>query len=379
MCKIFYFCNKYKIDFLMTRYKPHTTCLKCMLLILAGLSFFSCVKLNSETHLSYRDFPQKNYCVSSEIILDTVLFRYPFRIKVFDEKAIVLDLHNPDHYYHLFSYPDFKPVASFGRRGNAPGEVLSGENIIFKNCDTIYTLDSNKNEIQHWSLPAENNPVKLRETITLDNDLLRPLDFTILDDSTFLIPDYSGNNRFCFINNKGEVIARHGQIVTKNAKKTIPGPALAQAWRSFVDYNPKNKVLAMVTQLGEVLEIYHLNDTLSHFTSIGPHGEPTYDVFKGHAIPAGIMGFSDVFVADRYIYTVFHGQSFKEISLQGNSALDGGKYIYVFDLKGSPVCKIELDRNVYAIYPDESTGKLIALDVNSDQPILEYKLPDALY
>ena len=29
-------------------------------------------------------------------------------------------------------------------------------------------------------------------------------------------------------------------------------PALAQAWRSFIDYNPRNGILAVATQLGEV-------------------------------------------------------------------------------------------------------------------------------
>lgn len=39
-------------------------------------------------------------------------------------------------------------------------------------------------------------------------------------------------------------------------------PALAQAWRSFLDYNPHDGVLAMVTQLGEVLEVYNLKDSM---------------------------------------------------------------------------------------------------------------------
>ena len=38
-------------------------------------------------------------------------------------------------------------------------------------------------------------------------------------------------------------------------------PALAQAWRSFIDYNPRNGILAVATQLGEVLEIYNLKDS----------------------------------------------------------------------------------------------------------------------
>ena len=54
-------------------------------------------------------------------------------------------------------------------------------------------------------------------------------------------------------------------------------PALAQAWRSFIDYNPRNGILAVATQLGEVLEIYNLKDS-THVVCMGPHGEPEFQV-----------------------------------------------------------------------------------------------------
>ena len=48
---------------------------------------------------------------------------------------------------------------------------------------------------------------------------------------------------------------------------------IRQVWRSLIDSNPHNGVLAAVTQLGEVLEIYNLKDSI-HTVRIGPHGEP---------------------------------------------------------------------------------------------------------
>lgn len=337
-----------------------------------------CQQNVSRGYLTYQEFPNSFSCNSSEIPLDTVLFRYPFRIKVMDEKAVVLDLHNPDYYYHLFSYPDFKPLASFGRRGNSPQEMLSGESVLFISADSIYTLDANKSEIRRWGIDAEEQTVQLRDLIKLEGEVLRALDFARIDDSTFIIPDYSGKNRFCRVNNRGQIVSRQGRIPsTEIARDDIPLPALAQAWRSFLSYNPRNNILAMVTQLGEVLEVYRLEDSTYHFVSMGPHGEPHFKIHREYAVPTGIMGFSDVHVAEHYIYAVFHGQSFKDIRMQGSSAVDGGKFVYVFDLEGVPVCKYDLDRSVYAIYLDELRGKFIALDVNSDQPIVEYALPES--
>lgn len=152
-------------------------------------------------------------------------------------------------------------------------------------------------------------------------------------------------------------------------------PALAQAWRSFIDYNPKNGVLATATQLGEVLEIYNLKDS-TQVVRIGPHNEPEFKVSQGYGIPMGIMGFSDVQVTDSAIYAVFHGRSFKEIAQNAQQGIqvDGGQYIYVFNLKGEPLRKYVLDHYVYGISVNEQKGIIFATDVNKDEPIVEYQM-----
>ena len=85
----------------------------------------------------------------------------------------------------------------------------------------------------------------------------------------------------------------------------------------------------MVTQLGEVFEVYNLKDR-TEVIRIGENGEPKFKISDGYGIPTGIMGFSDVQVTDSAIYAVFHGTTFKEIAKQNGHLLDGGKYIYVF-------------------------------------------------
>ena len=188
----------------------------------------------------------------------------------------------------------------------------------------------------------------------------------------FIIPDYSGENRLCRVNCNGKLIDKIGIIPTIDEKALKNAcPALAQAWRSFLDYNLNNGILATVTQLGEVVEVYNLKDSI-HVVRIGEHGEPEFKISDGYGIPTGIMGFSDVQVTDSAIYTVFHGTPFKEIARQSGKLPDGGKYIYVFSLKGEPLCKYVLDHYIYGIWVDEATKTIMATDVNSDQPILKF-------
>lgn len=82
----------------------------------------------------------------------------------------------------------------------------------------------------------------------------------------------------------------------------------------------------MATQLGEALEIYNFTDT-TQTVRYGPNGEPQFAISQSEGIPTGIMGFSDVHITDNFIYTVFHGRSFKDIGQayqRGEDIEDGG-------------------------------------------------------
>lgn len=323
----------------------------------------------------YEDFPDEKAIRAQVIHLDTALFRYPFRVAVKDGIAIVMDLHNADYFFHAFSYPEWKYMTSFGKRGEAPEEMLLADCFRFISKDSIWTLDSNKMRIIRWEIEQDMRKIIPVENIELDKRLVRSLDFYPME-SGFLVSDYLGDSRQKWTNHEGKWVYSANQIPTEKDYKEASRPAVAQAWRSFLDYHPKKKILVMATQLGEVLEIYNLQDSTYH-AIYGPHGEPEFKINQSEGTPTGIMGFSDVKITDKYIYAVFHGRTFKEIDQAlrtGEKIEDGGRYVYVFDLKGNPIRKYILDHSIYGINVDEDTRTIIATDVNSDEPIIQYKI-----
>lgn len=143
-------------------------------------------------------------------------------------------------------------------------------------CCLVWALDAGKSQLISFEFALTNDSLLYQEAVNLDKDLLRALDFAQYNDSTFIISDYSGDHRFCWVNAKGQMIANTGSIPTLNdAALQNARPALALTWRSFIDYNPKNGVLASVTQLGEVLEIYNLKDS-TRIVCVGASGEPEF-------------------------------------------------------------------------------------------------------
>lgn len=97
------------------------------LISLSALSLSSCTQKTVATSVVYTDFPQTIELKAKVQPLDTALFRYPFRIRVQGDKAVVMDLHGTDYFCHAFHYPDFRYLSSFGKRGEAPKEMLSAE------------------------------------------------------------------------------------------------------------------------------------------------------------------------------------------------------------------------------------------------------------
>lgn len=312
-------------------------------------------------------FPETVPLVGVEKVLSSVYLKYPYRVRLDDTSLYVMDIHPADYYCHEFDYPSMEHRHSFAKQGEAPGEFLDAENIRLDTFGNFWVLDANKKKIVNFvgaTIP--------QETIPLDEELIRTLDFDLLNDSTFIVPDYTGSYRLHLIDRQGKLIRSLFHIPTASADHSYNANfPLAQAWRSFIHYHADHGILAMVTQLGQVLEIYDiLNERIVNI--VKPKGmEPQFVVRENYAVPTGIMGYSDVHIGKEHIYAIFWGRSFDEIKQQ-QTQVEGGKYIHVFDLQGNPVKQYVLDRHITGFHIDEKNGIIIGLDVNSDQPLIEY-------
>lgn len=302
-------------------------------------------------------------------MLDSIYLRYPFRVRLQDDILYVMDIHTAEHYIHLFDYQTMQHKGSLAHRGEAPTEFLGTENIRIDEQGDVWTLDANKSKIVQLAKQVDEQPVQ----IDLDKGLIRTLDFDRLNDSVFIVPDYTGEHRVSFVNSRGDILKHAFQIPRISlAKEKDNAVVLAQAWRSFISYNPHHGILGMATQLGQVLEIYDLKQEAVIQVVGQEHGTPQFANRGGYAVPIGIMGYSDVHVGREQIYTLFWGSSFEDIRRRSDDHKEGGRFVHVFDLKGNPVRQYLLDRYITGFHIDEENSMMIGLDVNSNQPVVEY-------
>jgi hypothetical protein len=321
-------------------------------------------------------FPIMEELKGRTILIDSVMFRYPYRLEVRGDRVVIEDLHGPDHYYHLFTYPDFRYLSSFGKRGEAPDEMQTVDDF-FWNGQTLWALDNIKSELVRWELNKTRDGMIRAKRIKLDKATFRSLDIVPFQNNSFLIPNYSGDSRFCQVDRNGKLIKKWGEIPTERKDDLQKYPyAFGYGWRSFIDYSPNTGTLVAATQFGEVLEVWNVKkDTYKVLK--GKLGEPEFEILPEYAIPAGAIGHNDIQVTDCAIYVIYRGVSMKDEMLahqKGKPLPIGGKTIRVFSLEGEPLKEYTLDHSVSGIWVDEEAGKMWALDVNSDEPLVEYVL-----
>ena len=115
----------------------------------------------------------------------------------------------------------------------------------------------------------------------------------------------------------------------------------------------------------------------AHKIMKGKLGEPEFKILPEYAIPTGAVGHNDIQVTDHAIYVIYRGVSMKDEMLayqKGKPLPTGGKTVRVFSLEGEPLKEYKLDHSVSGIWVMEEEGRMWALDVNSDEPLVEYTL-----
>lgn len=75
--------------------------------ILLVFLFMACTSVPDERMTSYADFPETRELTARTLSLDSALFRYPYRVRIQDDKAVVLDLHGTEYFFMLFIIPTF--------------------------------------------------------------------------------------------------------------------------------------------------------------------------------------------------------------------------------------------------------------------------------
>ena len=318
-----------------------------------SVSIASC---NSDKNIPTIDIKGEN------AICEIPFMRFPYRIDLNNEHLIVLDMASDSMFYHIIKFPELKYQYSIGKRGSGPNEIVLPTPFQFYN-DKLYLMDGINSKLMCFQKNDE-NIYTLQQKKELDAS--RSVDFVVANDSVVYIENLNGDSRFIkYVNKKTEKLF---SIPRASNSENLNSAELALIWRSFMAYNSKLNKLALVTQIGDVLEIYDMNTN----TSIVKYGE----IGQPHS-QKQIEGYHYITWKDDRIYALYSGRDREELNRNfnmGKRLPDGGNFIKVFSNNGDFIKQYHLDHFINSFTFCNESNKIIGITSNQDEPLIYFNL-----
>jgi hypothetical protein len=344
--------------------------MKCFKITLFAVMFALAGCSRDNRIITYSSFPVEETVHLEQVELpDTVLMQLPYRMAKSDSLVFILDLAAVEGYFILcYSYPDFKYLYSFCKKGQGPEEYVSIMNINLIDNILYFGIGGlGHTEIHYLDIKTFTPKNPVIDKIKFSNDYGQ-LPVKVKCGNNFYMPNLAGlnNKRVLEFDGEGNFVSSFGEI-RADVDSRMGGGVNKTLFEWIPVANGNADILVLATQFGEVIDLFFLKENHRQLTLKGKGGVPNEPY---HPSSAGIEGFNCVAVTKTHIYAVYNGEKISE----SHEYRHGGQYIYVFDYKGNPVKKITLDKFIWCMYIDEAESALYALSTNEDQPLFKVKL-----
>ena len=311
-------------------------------------------------------------CIST--MQDNEILGNPSDLILIDSALIVLDKIGKEP-FHLYNTISEKYVASTGRYGEGPLE--------YNNLGKLYTLD---NYIYVYDVN-----VKRCYKLQLDSFNLRNVSTKAIWQGDTLIHFYTlpmkNGDFFCFgsyKDNRIKIVDRNGQLKESlfeypyrdNTERQLKPKLRSLAYRGPADKKPNEDSFVQVMSNSDMIFIYQtINNKVEVKEIINSY--PTYKTEEdetGYSVPISAHTphcYLDVATTNRYIYLLYSGKTYADKGMDSFY----GEQIFVYDWKGTPICKLDLDLSAKLICPSPDDDFLYTISLNPDYKVTKYRLP----
>lgn len=296
-----------------------------------------------------------------KISIDSVFMSYPI-LKIDGNYCCIADMATREYFFHLYSYPSFKYVKSFGAVGKGSNELVMltdfdfHDGVVTALCGADYTIKLfNINTPQS---PKVIKPQKKNDYSAICNGC----------DNTFYLYSITGDKRILRIDTCGKVLSEG--LKAESLKKEYPRMTPNYVWQSRI--RRKDDVVVVPTICGDIIDMANIN--LEPIIRIkGSIGEPCVKEVAFKCYTSYMLQYQTYIdaVLSKQIYTLYMCEDLSEYP---NGKMRNS--IRVFDYQANPIKELLLEKDIEAssFYVDESTKKIYVLVPDSDKPIWVYEM-----
>lgn len=295
------------------------------------------------------------------------------QLAVVDTMMYLQDTKGGGTFLRAYAYPSMKLLCKFATRGKGPEEMLAISGYT-ADKDSVRVFAAQEHKMAVYAVSdlrhGINKPVRV---IEYPQSCAPALAFCGVKGG-FVLQNSSSAHRLTLIDSSGHIRTEKYDIpASESERKKIPSGLIPYLWQSVLASD--GAMVVVGTKLGDVLEIYDLEDSLRNRVVRGEGGEPTV-VRNDKGMQMGaISGFYALDIRDDKVYALFDGSRLADYN--GQDAVPRKIFLRVYDLSTGELERIyELDRYIstFDVLPDGRT--VIAADPNAEHQLCTFTLPD---
>lgn len=298
----------------------------------------------------------------------------PQSIGVAGEWVLVGDVPRP-HALHVISRADGRYLASWGRRGEGPGEFSALWGIQPAGPRDVWLFDPGQVRLSRLDVSAllAGAPDPLRRTLVLRGESV-PMTAVWLADSLVVSSGMFSGGRLAQFDSSGNPRRVVGPLPP--ARPNVPAAVAQHAYSGTLVRHPSRPLLAIGTRHADRVEIYRADGGLVTVARGPANFEPVYEPAVRGNMPVMAtgddlrFGYVDLFAAGDRLYALYSGATRGE--RPGKASF--GSEVHVFGWNGRLRARYALDAPALGIAVDPSGRTLYAVRHDPTPAVLQYPL-----
>lgn len=274
-------------------------------------------------------------------------------------------------FIHRVSLEDGSLIASWGQRGEGPGEFSTVASFTVAG-DDLWAFDPNERRLTAVTFQSSSSEIP-SVTFQGDRSLLDPVWFS---DSVIVAVVFDPEFRIGLFDQTGQ---QKSLIGIQPREEGVPSALRPYLNHTRMTVHPDEGIVFLASRWSSRVYLLHLDasiekklngpvEFISAFKLTGDDGRPTMVV-----IDDSRSGYIDLAATSDRVYALFSGRRFGDFGSEAGF----GEFVHVFDWTGTYSGALRLDSPVASITVDEETNRVYAGQWEPIPRILVYELPAA--
>lgn len=322
---------------------------------------FVCCKRNDNIK-EISSFPTTSSLrVQHKLTIDSALITYPV-MKIDGNYCCIADMAAKVNFFHLYTFPSFKYIKSFGALGHGSNELAMLTSFDFRN-GVVSALCGAERTIKLFNIRNPSSPKIIRPKEIVDYSAICDG-----DDNSYYLYSLNGRNRVHRIDTCGKIISQG--LKAEVLKKEYPRMTSNYIWQGQI--RQYGSYVVVPTACGDIIDIT-TPEFKTYLRLKGQLGEPRVKE------RATTNSKSYMLQYQTYIDVVLAKQIYALFLCEDLSKYPNGKErnsIRVYDYYGNPQKELLLEDNLEpsSFYVDENSRKFYVMVPESEKPIWVYEL-----